>query len=68
MPHEKRKPAAGKATGFLNIEWLGSATERQEIRPAPLTWQAAYVATRYNVSPSIARLIVELAEIGGRLA
>ncbi len=33
-----------------------------------MSFQATYVSTRYRLSPCMARLVCQLAEIGGRLA
>ena len=45
----------------------GAVLDRCLPRPEPTDYSAAYLAQRYRLSPTMARLICCLAEIGGRL-
>lgn len=65
---EMRKPVAGKATGFQNIEPLpGKFDTRQHATPA-CHLQASRIHERFVVSWSLARVIAEIAYDSGRAA
>lgn len=69
MQHEKQNSVAlAGAHRVENVKTLAAVSDRPETNAECLSFQAAYMAARYRLSPCMARLICQLANIGGRLA
>lgn len=69
MAHKTENPAALAGACRVESPELSKATgNKVDNSPDCLSYQASYVSARYCLSPCIARLICQLAEIGGRLA
>lgn len=68
MQHEKQNPVALAGGHRADVKCFAAISDRSEPNAECLFFQAAYVAARYRLSPCMARLICELANIGGRLA
>lgn len=69
MQLEKQNPAAlAGAHRADKVKTLAAVSDRSEPSAECLSFQAAYVAARYRLSPCMARLVCQLANIGGRLA
>lgn len=60
MQPEKRKPVAGKATGFQNLEKLPSKFDDPEDSPNLAHLQASRIRQRFALSWPVARLTAEL--------
>ncbi|MGX5830331.1 hypothetical protein [Mesorhizobium sp. 43Arga] len=56
---EKRKPAAGQATGFQNIELLPGKVDSADDSLNPGRLQALRLHQRFNLSWALARAIAE---------
>lgn len=69
MQLENKNPAARAGASRANNP-ITSSRERNSANTSAedLTFQAAYVSQRYRLSPCMARLICQLANIGGRIA
>lgn len=69
MTHKKQNPVAlagAHRAGY--IKTIAADFDGPEGSAEPFDWQAACVAYRYRLSPCMARLVCQLAQIGGRLA
>lgn len=69
MEHEKESPEAlaGAVRGDA-VKTIAAVSDNSKPNSDGLSFQAAYVAKRYRLSPCMARLVCQLAHIGGRLA
>lgn len=70
MEHKKEAPEsalAGAARGDI-VKTIGAVSDNAKANVDGLSFQAAYVAKQYRLSPCMARLVCQLAQIGGRLA
>lgn len=69
MQLESKNPAALAGASRAQNP-VTPARERNSVNTSAedLTFQAAYVSQRYRLSPCMARLICQLANIGGRIA
>lgn len=65
MPPEKRKPVAGKATGFQKIDKLPGKFDSSEDTATLLHLQAIRLRNRFSVSWPVARAVAEI-QFGGR--
>lgn len=66
MPPEKRKPVAGKATGFLIVDVLSGKFDVSEtIAGNTLDLQAARLRKQFAISLQVARAVAELHFAGG---
>ena len=69
MHRKKQNPVAlAGAHRVEDIKALACAFDGSESKPDELSFQAAYLVARYRLSPCMARLICQLADIGERLA
>jgi hypothetical protein len=67
MTNNKKRPVAlAGAHRAGTIKTVSADFDGPEPKPEPLAFQAAFIASRYHLSPSIARLICHLAQIGER--
>jgi hypothetical protein len=68
MKHEKETPEAlaGAARGDV-VKTIAAVSDNSKGNADCLSFQADYVAKRYRLSPCMARLVCQLAQIGGRL-
>jgi hypothetical protein len=68
MKHEKETPEAlaGAVRGDV-VKTIAAVSDNAKATADGLSFQAAYVAKRYRLSPCMARLVCQLAQIGGRL-
>ena len=64
MENEMENPAA--LAGANRVSETNVSTQGVSTSPEP-NFQAVYVAKRFRISPCLARVICELAHIGGRL-
>ncbi|MCC0035342.1 MAG: hypothetical protein H6887_08795 [Hoeflea sp.] len=69
MQPKKETPEAlaGAVRGDI-AKTIAAVSDNSEANADGLSFQAAYVAQRYGLSPCMARLVCQLAQIGGRLA
>jgi hypothetical protein len=70
MVHKKRNPVAargGAADRAVDVKTIAAVSDNSKANADGLSFQAAYVAQRYRLSPCMARLVCQLAQIGGRL-
>lgn len=68
MKLENTNPAArAGASRVINSNTFNGNRNGANTSADDLTFQAAYVAQRYHLSPCMARLICQLANIGGRI-
>ena len=69
MEHEKKAPEAlaGAVRGDV-AKTIAAVSDNAKSTADGLSFQAAYVAKRYRLSPCMARLVCQLAHIGGRMA
>jgi hypothetical protein len=69
MKHKKETPEAlaGAVRGDV-VKTIAAVSDNAKATADGLSFQAAYVAKRYRLSPCMARLVCQLAQIGGRLA
>lgn len=68
MMPEKRGPAARTGANRAgNIKTDGADFDRSESIADPLAFQSAFIANRYRLSLTFARIVCQLACIGGRL-
>jgi hypothetical protein len=69
MEHKKEAPEAlaGAARGDV-VKTIAAVSDNSKGNADCLSFQAAYVSERYRLSPCMARLICQLAQIGGRMA
>lgn len=64
MQNDKQNPAALAGANRVKETKVSS----QDFSTSPeANFQAAFIAARYRLSPCFARLICELAQLGGRL-
>ena len=69
MCPDKQNPVAlAGAHRAEDIKALACAFDGSEFKPDALSFQAAYLAARYRLSPCIARLVCQSGVIGGRIA
>ena len=68
FPDKQNPVALAGAHRAEDIKALACAFDGSNPKPEALSFQAAYLAARYRLSPCIARLVCQLAEIGGRIA
>lgn len=71
MEHEKKIPAAALASATdreVDVKTIAAVSDNSNTKADCLSFQAAYVSQRYRLSPCMARLICQLAQIGGRMA
>ena len=69
-PKEKNPAAAlaGATDREINVKTIAAVSDDFEISAENMSFQSAFVAQRYRLSPCIARLVCRLAQIGGRMA
>lgn len=69
MERKKETPEAlaGAVRGDV-VKTIAAVSDNAKASADGLSFQAAYVAKRYRLSPCMARLVCQLAQIGGRLA
>jgi hypothetical protein len=65
MPPDKKRPAT--RTGAVEKSYLAIGAYSNSL-PTATEIAALVVAQRFGISPPLARSIVELADLGGRLA
>lgn len=69
MKTELKGPAAlARADRTENIKTIPEVFDGSQGNPDPLAFQVAFLARRYGLSPCIARLVCELANVGRRAA
>jgi hypothetical protein len=67
METEVKGPAAqAGADRTENIKTVRKVFDRSQRNPDPLAFQVAFLIERYGLSPCVARLVIQLANIGGR--
>lgn len=69
MLNETESPATRAGVNRAeNIKTFSAGFDGRELTGDTLSFQVAFVARRYSLSPCMARLVCHLAHIGGRLA